>query len=91
MMPTYEESLARAQAAQQTRADVVTIAKAVRGGSCEIFIKPVNNGFLVYVGEYATVVTTKANDVGLLVRALYSGDLDNEDILKRIRRLMGYN
>jgi len=90
-MPTYEETLARAQAAQSTRADVITIAKAVREGNCELFIKPVNNGFLLYIGEFATVVATRANDVGLLVRALYSGDLDNEEILKRIRRLMGYN
>jgi hypothetical protein len=50
----------------------------------------VSNGFIVSVGYDSTIVCTKANDVGLLIRTLYSSDLENEGVLKRLRRLMGY-
>ena len=55
-----------------------------------IQVQPVSNGFIVAIGYEAQVVCVRANDVGLLIRTLYSSDLTNEAALKRLRRLMGY-
>lgn len=90
-IPNYDEMMARAQAAETQKTDIITIAKAVREGQCEIFVRPVNNGFLIYIGEFATVVATKANMVGLLIKRLFGGNLEDEAILKSLRKLMGYN
>jgi hypothetical protein len=89
-MPNYDEMMAGAKAEVQSRRDVVTIAQELRNGNIGLSVQPVSNGFIVSVGYDSTVVCTKANDVGLLIRTLYSSDLDNEQALKRLRRLMGY-
>jgi len=88
--PSYEEMMGKVQAAEQTKADVITIAQAVRDKKVEVFIRPASNGFLVYIGEFATVVETKPNNVGLLLKRLFGGNLEDEKILKSLRKLMGY-
>jgi hypothetical protein len=89
-MPNYDEMMAGAKAEVQSRRDVVTIAQELRSGAMALNVQPVSNGFIVGIGYDSTVVCTKANDVGLLIRTLYSSDLENEAALKRLRRLMGY-
>jgi hypothetical protein len=90
MLPSYDEALKDAEVGLQQRRDVVTIAQEVRAGAMGCTVQPVSNGFIVSVGYDSTIVCTKANDVGLLIRTLYSSDLENEGVLKRLRRLMGY-
>ena len=85
----YGSMVAGAEAAIAKREDVVTVAKRLRNGEFGLQVICVQNGFIVYAGTQ-TIICTKANDVGLLVRTLYSGDLDNEKITKRLRRMMGY-
>jgi len=89
-MPNYEESMRDVQEAVATRRDVVSIARDLRAGSQGINVQPVSNGFIVSIGYDSTVVCTKSTDVGLLIKTLYSSNLEKEDILKRLRRLMGY-
>ena len=88
-MTDYNEVMAGAQARLSEREDVVTFAKKIREGDFGLTVQPVQNGFIVYAGPQ-TIVCSKPNDVGLLVRTLYGGDLDNSQITKRLRRLMGY-
>ena len=90
MMPNYDDALKEAQIGAQERRDVVSIARDVRAGAMGANVQPVSNGFIVSIGYDSTIVCTKANDVGLLIRTLYSSDLENEGVLKRLRRLMGY-
>jgi hypothetical protein len=89
-MISYEEAMAGAEASVKQRRDVITIAQDLRAGEMGITVQPVSNGFIVSVGYDSTIVCTRANDVGLLIRTLYSSDLENEGVLKRLRRLMGY-
>lgn len=89
-MPDYDDMLSETRGTIKQRQDVVTIARSLRAGEAGLNINPVSNGFIVQIGYEATIVCTKANDVGLLVRTLYSSDLENEGVLKRLRRLMGY-
>ena len=90
MMPNYDEALQDAKVGVQARRDVVTIAQEVRDGTLGCSVQPVSNGFIVSVGFDSTIVCTRATDVGLLIRTLYSSNLENEGVLKRLRRLMGY-
>ena len=85
----YEEMMGQAKM-EASRRDVVSIAKDLRNGNMGLNVQPVSNGFIVSVGYDSTVVCVRANDVGLLIRTLYSSDLDNEQALRRLRRLMGY-
>jgi hypothetical protein len=89
-MISYEEAMAGAEASVKQRRDVITIAQDLRAGEMGVNVQPVSNGFIVTIGYDSTIVCTKANDVGLLIRTLYSSDLENEGVLKRLRRLMGY-
>lgn len=89
-IPSYDEAMELGKAYAASRRDVVTIAQDLRAGKMGCEVLPVSNGFLVQLGHEQTVVCVRANDVGLLIRTLYSSDLENEAALKRLRRLMGY-
>jgi hypothetical protein len=73
---------------QQFTADVISIAVSLRAGQMEFRVSPVSNGFLVAAGTNVFIAKTAA-DVGLLTKTLYSSDLTNEKILKRLRRMTG--
>ncbi len=92
-------AMAEAEATVQGRKDVVTIAKACRGGLMQVEIHPLTNGFMVTLRNpnpvdqpavYQTLVFTRAEKIGTLIHTLYNSDLDNPKATARLRRLMGY-
>ncbi len=93
-------AMAEAEATVQGRKDVVTIAKACRGGLMAVEIHPLTNGFMVTIRSpnptaepqavFQTLVFTRAEKIGTLVHTLYNSDLENPKATLRLRRLMGY-
>ena len=90
--------IAEVEASVQGRKDVVTIAKACRGGLMTVEILPLTNGFMVTLRSpnpteptvYQTFVFTRAEKIGTLIHTLYNSDLNNPKATARLRRLMGY-
>lgn len=85
----WQETIGRAQMNMKQRIDVVTLAKNCRNGLFQIYITPAYNGFSVVVGNLSLVYTNPAK-VGQLIKTLFSSNLDNEEVLARLRRLVDF-
>ena len=86
--PTYEESMKKME-----RFDVDTVAQMCRRGQCHLHVTPTSNGFVVSIngeGVQEDLVYTRPEYVGRLVQSIFNSNLENEGVLKRLRKLMGY-
>ena len=89
----YQEALSKAKN-KAPRVDVITLSNACRDGAITARVMPAMNGFTVMLepvnAPQAAVILVypKANKVGHLMKALYVGNLENEEVLTRLRRLL---
>lgn len=95
--PESEMTMEEIKESIQKRKDVITLALSVREGGQAINVRPLSNGFMVELTSVAfpesspqTFVFKKVNEVGTLMHRLMNGNLDNPEVIKSIRRLLGY-
>lgn len=90
------EAMRQTMADVQRKQDVVTLAKACRGGLMATEIVPLTNGFMVSLRSLQVetpsqnFVFNRADKIGTLVHTLYNSNLDNPKATKRLRKLLGY-
>lgn len=80
----------------QGKQDVITIAKSCRGGTTAIEVLPLNNGWMVSLRptqpEIApqNIVFMRADKLGTFIHTLFSSNLDNPTVQRRLRLALGY-
>ena len=90
------EAMEDAQKYVREKQDVITLAKACRGGLMQLEIIPLTNGYMVSLRALNPEIQTqnfvfnRPDKIGTLVHTLYNSDLSNPKAPARLRRLLGY-